>query len=314
MNKVVVIGTGNVGMSYAYALLNQKTSVDELFLVDINRKDAEGEALDLHDALGFSPSTFKIRAGSYADCKDAKMVVITAGARQAEGETRMDLLVKNTAMVKDMVSQIMRAGFNGIFLVVTNPMDVMTYLVWQYSGLPHSQVIGSGTVLDSSRLMYAVAHKIKVSPRDIHAYVVGEHGDSEFVPWSVGTVGLESISMFLGTDTMRDIEHRVRNQAYEIIKRKGATHYGIGVCMARITRAILNNERAILPVSNYDPYSRIYFGWPAIVERNGVKRRVALRLMAGEQKKLEKSVATIKEAIKEARAAEKSTGGTSGKA
>ncbi len=294
-----MVGTGNVGMSYAYTLVNQQTPVDELFLVDLNRADTEGEALDLHDTLGFSPSNLRIRAGSYADCGDATIVVITAGAPQMEGETRLDLIQKNAVIMKDIVAEIMKSGFNGIFLVVSNPMDVMTYLVWQYSGLPRSQVIGSGTVLDSSRLMYYIGNKVKVDPKDIHAYVLGEHGDSEFVPWSVANVGLESASMFLGSETMQEIEHRVRNQAYEIIKRKGSTYYGIGICLARITNAILNNERAILPVSNYDPYSRIYFGWPAIVERIGVKRRVALRLTAGEQRKLETSIGVLKAAIGE---------------
>ncbi len=301
MNKVVVVGTGHVGMSYAYTLLNQRTAVDELFLVDLNRTDAEDEALDLHDALGFSPSDLKIRAGSYKDCADATLVVITAGVPQKPGETRLDLLQKNASVMKQIVGEIMASGFNGIFLVVSNPMDVMTHLVWQYSGLPHSQVIGSGTVLDSSRLMYYIGHKAKVSPKSVHAYVIGEHGDSEFVPWSVADIGLENVSMFLGTETMREIEHRVRTQAYEIIKRKGATYYGIGICLARITNAILGNEQAILPVSNYDPYSRIYFGWPAIVERAGVKRRVAMKLSAAEQRRLEKSIEILKAAIKSAK-------------
>jgi L-lactate dehydrogenase len=226
-------------------------------------------------------------------------VVITAGARQLPGETRIDLIYKNAEIFKGIVGSVMESGFNGIFLVISNPMDVMTYLTWEYSGLPHSRVIGSGTVLDTSRLRYRVGHELKIDPKSINAYVVGEHGDSEFVPWSQADIGLEKLSSSLSHEKMAKIEVDVKNEAYEIIKKKGATFYGIGVCAVDITEAILSNRNAVLPVSNYDPYSKVYFGYPAIVGRDGVKRRISLDLSAGEQRKLENSIAVIKEAIGE---------------
>ena len=177
-NKVMIVGTGNVGMSYGYALVHQRTNVNELILVDINTEDAEGEAIDLRDTLAVSPSYLKIRSGSYADAGDCDLIVITAGVPQKPGETRMDLLKKNAAIFKDMIGQIMASGFNGIFLIVSNPMDVLTYLTWRYSGLPAERVIGSGTVLDSSRLRFRLSQRLHVHPKNIHAYQVGEHGDT----------------------------------------------------------------------------------------------------------------------------------------
>lgn len=301
MERVVIIGTGNVGMSYAFSLLNQRTEVDELFLIDRTREKAAGEALDLHSTLGYSPSNMKIRLGKYSDCKDANLVVITAGAPQAPGETRMDLVKKNAAILQPMIAEIMASGFNGILLMVTNPLDVMTQLAWKYSGLPHSKVIGTGTVLDSSRLKYTIGHQVKTNPKDIRAYVLGEHGDTGFVPWSLCSVGMQPAIDFLSDDQMTAIEDRVRNDAYEIIKRKGATYYGIGMCLARITNAILSNELAILPLSNYDSAERLYYGYPCIVGRNGVERRLNLKLSAIERRKLAKSLEAIRTGLDAAR-------------
>jgi L-lactate dehydrogenase len=296
-NKVVIVGTGNVGMSYAFALLNQRTHADALYLIDINRADADGEVLDLRNCLGFSPSNLKIRSGRYSDCKDADLIVITAGARQEIGETRMDLIQKNAKIFRDMIGEIMSSGFNGIFLVVSNPVDIMTYLTYKYSGLPRAKVIGSGTTLDTSRLMYHVGHELKIDPKSVHAFVIGEHGDSELVAWNEGDIGLESLHSFLSEEQMARIEEKVKNEAYEIIKRKGSTHYGIGMALARITNAILSNENAVLPVSNYDPFSKTFFGYPAVVGRSGIKRRVALELVLSEQRKLEKSIEVLRSAI-----------------
>ena len=299
MSKILIIGTGNVGMSYAYALLNQRIGVDELYLVDINQNSAEGNAIDLRDGLAFSPGSMKIRSGAYDDAKDADLIVITAGLPQKPGETRLDLTSKNAAIFQPMVETIMKTGFSGLFLVVTNPVDVMTYLTRKYSELPAARVLGSGTVLDSARLRYLVGHKVKVDPRDVDAWVIGEHGDSEFVPWSRADIGLEPIKNFLSPEDLSALENKTRNQAYEIIKRKGATYYGIGVALARITSAIINNENAILPVSNWDPFARLYYGYPAIINRDGVKRRVVLDLLADEQRQLEKSITTLKSALAE---------------
>ena len=299
-NKVMVVGTGNVGMSYAYALVHQRTAVNELVLVDINTADAEGEAMDLRDALTVSPSYLKITDGSYADAGDCDLIVITAGVPQKPGESRMDLLKKNAAIFKDMIGQIMDNGFKGIFLIASNPMDVMTYLVWRYSGLPKEHVIGSGTVLDSSRLRYRVSQRLLVNPVNVHAYQVGEHGDSEFALWSCANVGGQAVTDLIGAQELSEIEEYARKEAYTIIEKKGATYYGIGSCLASITNCILNDERRILPVSNYDEFSGTYNGFPAVVGSDGIIRRIGLNISETEKEKFENSVKVLKEAIAEA--------------
>lgn len=296
-NKVVIIGCGNVGMSYAYALLNQKTYVNELALIDLNYDRIVGEAMDLNHCLAFAPSKIDIKAGTYADCKDASIVVIAAGANQNPGETRMDLINKNSKIFKEIVSNVMKNNFNGIFLVATNPLDVMTYLVQKYSGLPHHKVMGSGTSLDTARLRYLVGEKISVNPKNVHGYVIGEHGDSEFVPWSSVNIGLQNIDEFLNQEEKNNVEKSVREAAYEIINKKGATYYGIGMCLVRITNAILGNENAIITVSNYDEENGIYIGLPAIINKTGVSKKMKVNLTQSEIQKFQNSVNIIKDAI-----------------
>jgi len=285
-NKVVVIGCGNVGMSYCYALLNQRTYVNEISLIDLDTNRIDGEVMDLNHCLAYSPSKLVIKRGEYKDCKDAKIVVIAAGANQNPGETRMDLIHKNSKIFKSIVDQVMKSGFNGIFLVATNPLDVMTYLTYKYSKLPHNQVLGSGTTLDTARLKYLISEKIGVSPKDIHAYVMGEHGDSEFVPWSNANIALKSINYYLTEKEKEKIEDDVRNSAYEIINRKGATYYGIGMCLVRITNAILGDENVILSVSAYDKENNIYISTPAIINKQGVKEKIFVPFNKEETKKL----------------------------
>ena len=296
-NKVVIIGCGNVGMSYAYALLNQRTYVNELALIDLNYDRIVGEAMDLNHCLAFAPSKIDIKAGTYADCKDASIVVIAAGANQNPGETRMDLINKNSKIFKEIVSNVMKNNFNGIFLVATNPLDVMTYLVQKYSGLPHHKVMGSGTSLDTARLRYLVGEKISVNPKNVHGYVIGEHGDSEFVPWSSVNIGLQNIDEFLNQEEKNNVEKSVREAAYEIINKKGATYYGIGMCLVRITNAILGNENAIITVSNYDEENGIYIGLPAIINKTGVSKKMKVNLTESESQKFQNSVNIIKDAI-----------------
>lgn len=299
-NKVMIVGTGNVGMSYGYALINQRTAVNELVLVDINSADAEGEAMDLRDALAVAPSYLKISSGTYADAGDCDIIVITAGVPQKPGgESRMDLLRKNASIFKEMISQIMATGFNGIFIVVSNPMDVMTYLTWRYSGLPSDQVIGSGTVLDSARLRQRLAQRLHVHPKSVHAYQVGEHGDSEFALWSLADIGGQSVRELIDDAELAEIEDYARNEAYSIIDKKGATYYGIGACVALITNCILNDEHRVLTVSNYDELSNTYNGFPAVVGRQGIVRRIGLKISAEEQAKLDHSISIIREAINE---------------
>ena len=296
-NKVVIIGCGNVGISYAYALVNQKTYVHELALIDLNKDRIEGEVMDLNHCLPYAPGKIDIHVGSYSDCRDASIVVIAAGANQKPGETRLDLINKNSAIFKDIIDNVMKSGFNGIFLVATNPLDIMTYITYKYSGLPASKVIGSGTSLDSARLRYLVGDKLGINPKNVHAYVIGEHGDSEFVPWDNAVIGLQKASDFLTKDDMNEIENNVRNAAYEIINKKGATYYGIGTTLVRITNAILGDENLIFSVSNYDKENDVYVGTPAILNKDGVKEKIFINLNEEDTNKMINTISVIKENI-----------------
>lgn len=296
-NKVVIIGCGNVGMSYAYALLNQRTYVNKLILIDLNRERVEGEVMDLNHCLPYAPSKISINAGDYKDCSDARIVVIAAGANQKPGETRTDLIHKNSDIFKDIISKVMASGFNGIFVVATNPLDVMTYLTYKYSGLPSNKVIGSGTSLDTARLRLMIGKKLCINSKNIEAYVIGEHGDSEFVPWSNANISLQNMMNFLTKEEMNKIEYDVRNAAYEIINKKGATYYGIGMALVKITNAILGNENTIMALSVYDEKNDVYVGLPAILNQNGAERRIYLKLSEEEEKQLQNSINTIKNNI-----------------
>ena len=296
-NKVVVIGCGNVGMSYAYALLNQGSRVDELVLIDVNKEKIIGEAEDLNHALPYAPWKVDVKAGDYSDCGDARVIVIAAGANQKEGETRLDLLNKNSIIFKDIISNVMSTGFDGVFVVATNPLDVMTYLTWKYSKLPSYKVIGSGTTLDTARLQYMIGEKTNVNPKDVDAYVMGEHGDSEFIPWSSAVIAQQSIDNYLTKDEMLKIADEVKNSAYDIIKRKGATYYGIGASLVKITNAILEDEHSILSISNYDPDNQIFISTPCIINKNGVFKRIFVQLNEEETAKMANSVKVIKDAI-----------------
>ena len=296
-NKVVIIGCGNVGMSYAYALINQRTYVNKLILIDLDKERTEGELMDLNHCLPYAPSKISINVGEYSDCKDARIVVICAGANQKPGETRLDLIDKNAKIFKDIVDNVMASGFNGIFLVATNPLDVMTYLTYKYSGLPAHKVIGSGTSLDTARLQLMIGKKLCINPKNIQAYVIGEHGDSEFIPWSNANISLQNIKEFFNEEELTEIENDVRNAAYEIINKKGATYYGIGMALVRITNAILGNENTIIALSIYDEINDTYIGMPAIVNSNGAERRIRLKLTKEEEDKLSNSIRIIKENI-----------------
>ncbi len=296
-NKIMIVGTGNVGASIAYALINQRTAVNEIILTDIIAKDAEGEAMDLRDALSVAPSYVKIKNGTYQDAKDCDIVIITAGAAQKPGETRMDLLKKNANILKGMVDQIMASGFDGIFLVVTNPMDVMTYLTMKFSHLPSERVIGSGTVLDSARLRGRIASYLNVNPKSVHAYQIGEHGDTELTLWSLADIGGQKITELLDKKTRAGISDFVKNEAYDIIDKKGATYYGIATCVVQIINCIFNDEMRVLPVSSYDHFSDTSFGFPSVVGRQGVARRLDLKLSEHEGVELQKSINALKKAI-----------------
>jgi L-lactate dehydrogenase len=307
-NKVALIGTGFVGSSYAFALLNQGIA-HELVLIDMNKDKADGDARDLNHGLAFA-SPMKIHAGDYSDCQDADLVVITAGANQKPGETRLDLVEKNIKIFKGIVDEVMASGFNGIFLVATNPVDILTYATWKFSGLPKERVIGSGTILDTARLRYLVGEHFDIDTRNIHAYIMGEHGDTEFPVWSHTTIGASHLSELIDMEN-EDIQNKldeiflnVRDAAYHIIERKGATYYGIAMGLARITRAIFNNENSILTVSSLlqGEYGQddVYIGVPAIINREGVRKVVELPLNEKERQQFEHSSGTLKKVMETA--------------
>ena len=302
--KVVLVGTGFVGMSMAYAMLN-RGGVNELILIDIDKDKTIGEEMDLSHGLPFAPQKMVIKAGDYDECKDAEVVVITAGIAQKPGQTRLELTETNTKIMKSITKSIMASGFNGVIVVASNPVDIMSYVVAKVSGLPKNKVIGSGTVLDTARLRYIMAEYLNVSSKNIHAYVMGEHGDSSFVPWNHAYVGCKKIS-----DVMKDNNHPmddldkihkdVVNAAYEIINKKKATYYGIGVALSRLVKAILEDEHGILTVSAYlkdGEYGQddIYIGVPAIICSDGIREVVNLDLTDEEQAKLDESCKIIKE-------------------
>ena len=297
MNKVVLVGCGNVGMAYAYALVNQKVYVDELVLIDVNKDKCEGEAMDLNHCMAYSPSRIKVRVGDYSDCSDAKIVVIAAGANQAPGESRMDLIDKNSKIFFSIINPIMASGFDGIIIVATNPLDVMTYQALKYSRLPVNKVIGSGTTLDTSRLRYILSERTGVNPKNIVAYVIGEHGDSEFIPWSNVNIAYKKITDILRKDELAEIEEEVRTSAYTIINKKGATAYGIGMCLVMITSAILENKNMVLPVSSWDEENKVCISTPAIVGKDGVKEKIFIPLNEEETIKIINSIKVIKRAI-----------------
>ena len=295
-NKVMIVGTGNVGASIAFAITQQRTAINEIVLTDILAHDAEGEAMDLKDALVVAPSYVKISNGTYRDAKDCDVVVITAGAAQRPGETRLQLLKKNVNILKGMIEQIMDSGFDGIFLVVTNPMDVLTYFALKFSGLPAERVIGSGTVLDSARLRQRISAYLNVNPKSVHAYQVGEHGDSEVTLWSLADVGGQKIGDLLSAEVRDGISDFAKNEAYQIIEKKGATYYGIASCVVQILNSILNDEMRVLPVSSYDGFSGTCFGWPTVVGREGAIRRLDVKISEKEGMELQKSINVLKDA------------------
>ena len=302
--KVVLVGTGFLGMSMAYAMLN-RGGVDELILIDINKDKTIGEEMDLSHGLPFAPQKMVIKAGDYDQCKDAQVVVITAGIPQKPGQSRLELAQTNTKIMKEITENIMASGFNGIIIVASNPVDLMTYVVSKVSGLPTNQVFGSGTVLDTARLRYLMADYLKVSSKNIHAYIMGEHGDSSFVPWDHAYLGCKKIKDIMKDNhhpmnDLKKIHQGVINAAYEIIDKKKATYYGIGMALSRIVKAVLENENAILTVSTYlknGDYGQddIYIGVPAVINSKGVRELLYLELNEEEQNKLDNSCKIIKQ-------------------
>jgi len=305
--KVVLVGTGFVGMSFAYALINNK-GFDELVLVDVVRDKTEGEALDLQHALPYTGNHINVHAGTYEDCKDASVIVITAGAAQKPGQTRLELTAVNTRIMKSIGQQIKQSGFNGIIIVASNPCDLMTYVAWKATGLPKEQVFGSGTMLDTARLRYAIGDFLQINYSNVHSYIMGEHGDSSFVPWTHCYIGSKNLleeleERNIPLEILLDIYESVRDAAYEIIEKKKATYYGIGMALCRLVIAVLNNENAIIPLSVYQDgsYGRegLYIGVPAVVNRKGIRETIVLHLNEVDQEKYNHSCDELLRIIKE---------------
>lgn len=310
--KVAVIGCGFVGSATAFALM-QSGLFSEMVLIDVDKKKAEGEALDIsHGILYARP--MRIWAGDYEDIADAAIVIITAGANQKPGETRLDLVHKNIGILRHIMPEVTRYNKTGIILMVANPVDILTYAALKISGLPESRVIGSGTVLDTARLKYEMGELLEVDSRGVHAFIVGEHGDSEIAAWSSANVSGVPLKDFckirsdidsnkLLKETTEEIAERVKNSAYEIIERKQATYYGIAMAVKRICEVIVRDEKSVLPISSmmHGEYglTDVVLSMPAIVGENGVEHVVPVSLDEEEQKRLWNSAQMLKEIQKQ---------------
>lgn len=304
--KVVLIGDGAVGSSFAFSMVQQGIA-EEFAIIDMSKDRTVGDSLDLEDGTPFTEPK-NIYSGDYPDCKDADLVVITAGAPQKPGETRLDLVNKNLQIISSIVKPVVDSGFKGIFLVAANPVDIITYATWKLSGFPKERVIGSGIYLDSARLRVALGKKFKVSPKSVHAYILGEHGDSEFAAYSNATIGTKPLldiakEESVSEDELAKIEDSVRNKAYDIISKKGATFYGIGTALMRISKAILRDENAVLPIGAYMEgqygIKDVYIGTPAVINGQGIARIIETPLSDSESKKMKDSADTLKKILDE---------------
>ena len=305
-SKVVIIGSGFVGASIAYATLIRGLC-NELVLIDIDREKAQGEAMDLSHGLPFIRPV-EIRAGGFEECEGAEIIVITAGVNQKPGETRLDLVQKNAKIMQSILEEIVKYERNAILIVVSNPVDVLTTFARKVTNLPPEHIIGSGTVLDTARFRYTLSQRCGVNASNIHAYVVGEHGDSEVLLFSSASIAGSSLDSFrenfpgvFEKDWQEQVTSEVRRAAYEIISRKGATYYGIGLSCAQIMQAILRDEQKVLTVSSLleDHYHDlgVALSVPSILGRNGVVRRLELRMDAIEDELFQKSVQTLRESM-----------------
>ncbi len=304
--KGAIIGAGQVGLACVYSMLIQGT-FDEMVLVDVDRNKVEGEVMDLVHGLSFvQPVT--VRTGTAADCHGADMVIITAGAKQKPAESRLELLERNVNIFKTLIPELVHYCPEAIFLIVSNPVDVMSYVTWKLAGLPSTSVIGSGTVLDTARFRYLIGQELHLDPRSIHAYIIGEHGDSEVAVWSrvnVAGMPLQDLNPDLGTvsdpERWNHIFEQVRTAAYEIIKRKGATSYAIGLSVTHIVQAILRDQQRVLTVSclvqGLYGIEEVYLSLPVVVNRHGVGRIVHLALSPLEEQQLKHSAQVLRQVI-----------------
>lgn len=305
--KCAVIGCGFVGASIAFSL-TESGMFSEMVLIDVNRNKAEGEAMDLSHGLPFA-SPMKIYAGDYNELKDCFLIIITAGTSQREGETRLDLVHRNVEIFKSIIPQITAVNNEAVILVVSNPVDILTYVTLKISGFPSNRVIGSGTVLDTARLKYLLGERLGVDSRSVHAFIIGEHGDSELAVWSganVSGIDIEDFCTISGNNNcgmIYNIYEDVKNSAYEVIAKKGATYYAIAMTVRRIVKAIIRNEHSVMPVSCYTDghygINDVCIGIPAIVGENGIEKVLDIPLSKEENEQLLLSVDTLKNVLSE---------------
>ncbi|MCR5769714.1 MAG: L-lactate dehydrogenase [Butyrivibrio sp.] len=304
--KVAMIGCGFVGAASAFALM-QSGLFSEMVLIDANKEKAEGEALDISHGLSYA-KPMQIYAGDYKDIADAAIIIVTAGAGQKPGETRLDLVKKNVGIFKSIIPQISEVNKDAIMVIVANPVDVLTYAAWKLSGYPENRVFGSGTTLDTARLKYILGQHLDVDSRSVHAFIIGEHGDSEIAAWSSANVSgipindfCEMRGHFNHDESMQSIAEDVKNSAYDIIEKKGATYYGIAMSVRRICEALIRDEKTILPISSiqHDNHgiSDVALSMPAIVGKDGVEGTVPISLSKSEEEALQASAKTLKDVI-----------------
>lgn len=308
VRKVVMIGCGFVGAACCFSIM-QSGLFSEMVLIDADKAKAEGEALDISHGIPFA-KPIKIYAGNYDDIKDASLIIISAGANQKTGETRLDLVKKNISIFKSIIPEIKKRNYKGILLIVANPVDILTTVAIKLSGLPENKVLGSGTVLDTARLKYELGNHLNVDSRSVHAFIIGEHGDSEIAAWSSANVSgiplnkfCEMRGHFNHEQATKQIADSVKNSAYEIIEKKKATYYGVAMAVKRICEAIIRDEKSILPISSmmHGEYGidGICLSMPAIVGKDGVETHVPIQLNKEETKKLQKSAKTLQDILEE---------------
>jgi L-lactate dehydrogenase len=289
--RIAIIGAGNVGASFAYALLISGLA-SEIVLIDANHAKAEGEAMDINHAMPLT-KTARVWAGNYADCAGAAVTVVTAGSAQRPGETRLDLVQRNAAIFNQIIPEVVKNNPNGLLLIATNPVDILTQVAWKISGLPANRVLGSGTILDTARFRYLLSQRFDVDPRSVHAFIIGEHGDSEVPVWSLANIAgmrlpvyCELNHMMCQLQELDSIFQQTRDAAYEIIQRKGATYYAIASGLVRIIEAILRDEGAVLSVStlinDFYGINNVYLSLPSVVDRDGIERFLRLELAPDE--------------------------------
>lgn len=308
IRKIAVIGCGFVGSASAFALM-QSGLFSEIVLLDVDKDKAKGEAMDISHGIPFSRH-MKVYAGDYDDIVDASIIVVTAGAGQKPGESRLDLVHKNVRIFQSIIPEISRRGFQGILLIVANPVDILTQAALKLSGFPENRVMGSGTVLDTARLKYELGEHLEVDSRSIHAFIIGEHGDSEIAAWSSANVSGIELNQFCEMRghfeherAMREIAEKVRNSAYEIIEKKQATYYGIAMAVKRICEVIVRDEKSILPVSvmMHGAYGidDVVLSMPVILGKNGIESRVSILLNEEEKQRLKESAEVLKSILQE---------------